>query len=262
MIPAALFAQEDEAAAEEVVEPVPEELLLETTLPKIQGKEEDTFTFSFNTTYGTGDEPFGLEEDETDKTFDITVEYPTGWYAGVVSGSQEIPAIILKSGSRQSLQLFAVTLVDQEPGEYPFKVTFKSGIEGDPLEESIDFTAVITATYEIVLTTKTGELSTDLTAGKDNHYKLIVTNNSSISVENITLTSTEPEGWQVSFDKEKIESMLHIVEGKKENVKTIMDTVEKFFENLHLEIEDWKISVEESREGTRVFVRFQIIVKK
>jgi hypothetical protein len=63
-------------------------------------------------------------------------------------------------------------------------------------------------------------------------------------------------------DKEKIESMLHIVEGKKENVKTIMDTIEKFFENLHLEIEDWKISVEESREGTRVFVRFQIIVKK
>ena len=63
-------------------------------------------------------------------------------------------------------------------------------------------------------------------------------------------------------DKEKIESMLHIVEGKKENVKTIMDTVEKFLENLHLEIEDWKISVEESREGTRVFVRFQIIVKK
>jgi len=63
-------------------------------------------------------------------------------------------------------------------------------------------------------------------------------------------------------DKEKIESILHIVEGKKENVKTIMDTVEKFFENLHLEIEDWKISVEESREGTRVFVRFQIIVKK
>jgi hypothetical protein len=63
-------------------------------------------------------------------------------------------------------------------------------------------------------------------------------------------------------EKEKIESILQIVEGKKENVKTIMDTVEKFFENLHLEIEDWKISVEESREGTRVFVRFQIIVKK
>jgi hypothetical protein len=63
-------------------------------------------------------------------------------------------------------------------------------------------------------------------------------------------------------DKEKIEPLLNIVEGKKENVEAIMDTVKQFFENLHLEIEDWKISLEESREGTRVFIRFQIIVKK
>ena len=63
-------------------------------------------------------------------------------------------------------------------------------------------------------------------------------------------------------DKEKIEPLLHIVEGKKENVEAIMDTVKQFFENLHLEIEYWKISLEESREGTRVFIRFQIIVKK
>lgn len=63
-------------------------------------------------------------------------------------------------------------------------------------------------------------------------------------------------------DKGKIESILHIVEGKKENVETIMNTVEKFLENLHIEIEDWKISVEDFHEGTRVFVRFQLIVKK
>jgi uncharacterized membrane protein len=207
MIPAALFAQEDEAAAEEVVEPVPEELLLETTLPKIQAKEGETFTFNFNLTYIPGDEPFGMEEGKSEKTFDITVDYPTGWIAAAVSGSQEIPAIILKSGGRQALQLLAAELVKQQPGEYPFKVTFKSAVEGDTLEESIDFTAVITASYEIVLTTKTGILSTEISSGKDNHYKLVVTNNSSISVENIALSSTEPEGWQVSFDKEKIESI-------------------------------------------------------
>ena len=224
MIPAALFAQEDEAAAEEVVEPVPEELLLETTLPKLQAKEGEAFSFSFNPTYNAGDEPFGLEEGETDKTFDITVEYPTGWIAAVGSGTQEIPAIILRSGSRQALILAAVALVKQQPGEYPFKVTFKSAIEGDPLEESIDFTAVITATYEIVLTTKTGALSTEISSGKDNHYKLVVTNNSSIAVENITLSSTEPEGWQVSFDKEKIES---IESEAKEEIEVTINPPEK-----------------------------------
>jgi len=63
-------------------------------------------------------------------------------------------------------------------------------------------------------------------------------------------------------DKEKIVSMLNIVDAKKENIETIVETIEEFFENLHLEIEDWKISMEDFREGTRVFVRFQIIVKK
>lgn len=63
-------------------------------------------------------------------------------------------------------------------------------------------------------------------------------------------------------NKEKIAEVLHLAEGKKENLGLIIESIEKFFGNLHLELEDWKISMEESREGTRVFVRFQIIVKK
>ena len=63
--------------------------------------------------------------------------------------------------------------------------------------------------------------------------------------------------------KEEITSLLHVVKGKgkKNNIGTIVDSLEQFFENLHLEVEDWKISMEEFQEGTRVFVRFQIMVK-
>lgn len=63
-------------------------------------------------------------------------------------------------------------------------------------------------------------------------------------------------------DRQKIVSMLSIVDGERESIETIVETIEKFFEDLHLEIEDWKISMEDFSEGTRVFVRFQIIVKK
>jgi hypothetical protein len=63
-------------------------------------------------------------------------------------------------------------------------------------------------------------------------------------------------------DKEKIISALHLINGKKENVEKIAESVDKFFENLHIEIEDWKFSMEEFSDGTRIFVRFQIIVKK
>jgi hypothetical protein len=62
-------------------------------------------------------------------------------------------------------------------------------------------------------------------------------------------------------NKEKIVSVLKSVKGRKNNIETIVDTLDKFFENLHLEVEDWKISMEEFQDGTRIFVRFQIIVK-
>lgn len=209
MIPSVLFAQEDEEAAteEEVIPPEPPSIEFETTLPKIQAKGGETFTFNFTAKYSPGDVPADSEERTADKAFNITVKYPDGWIAAVASGSTEALTINLAPNSSESLKMVAAPLVKQEPGEYNFKATFKSAVEGETLEGSMDFTAVITATYEIKLTTKTGNLTTKVTAGKDNHYKLILTNNSSTSVENITLSSTEPEGWQVKFDKETIESI-------------------------------------------------------
>lgn len=63
-------------------------------------------------------------------------------------------------------------------------------------------------------------------------------------------------------NKEKIVTALHLISEEKENAEKIAETVGKFFENLHLEIEDWKFSMEEFSEGTRIFLRIQIIVKK
>ena len=75
--------------------------------------------------------------------------------------------------------------------------------------------------------------------------------------------STEKSGeTDIMSDKEKIISALQLINGKKENVEKIAESVDKFFENLRLEIEDWKFSMEEFSDGTRIFIRFQIVVKK
>src|SRR4030042_5257934 len=96
MIPSVLFAQTDEEAT--VAPPVPESLLLETTVPSMQNKGGEPFAFSFDVAYISGDNPFGIEEDENEKTFDVSVTYPEGWYAGVTlaSAASEISAINLK----------------------------------------------------------------------------------------------------------------------------------------------------------------------
>jgi hypothetical protein len=62
--------------------------------------------------------------------------------------------------------------------------------------------------------------------------------------------------------KQKISSVLQLVGGKAENVEKIVEEMDKFFDNLNAEIEDWKFSMEEFRDGTRIFARFQILIKK
>ena len=87
--------------------------------------------------------------------------------------------------------------------------------------------------------------------------------NTSSHTRILILLSIGKPGEKVNMsDKEKIISALRLINGKKENVEKLADTVDKFFENLQLEIEDWKFSMEEFSDGTRIFIRFQIHVKK
>ena len=216
VVPGILFAAEgdeatDDATIEEeevIPDPIPEELAFDVVYPEIQAELGSAYEFTFKVTYDMGDEPYGLEEDVTDKVFDIVVEYPEGWFAAATPAFQkevEITAVKLKNAAEESLRVVAVPLINMEPGEFDIKVTIKSSIEDDPLEGSVDFKAIITSTYKMDLKTKTGRLSTDVTSGKDNHYKLIITNNGSANIENIALTSSEPEGWKITFDTDEIE---------------------------------------------------------
>jgi len=62
--------------------------------------------------------------------------------------------------------------------------------------------------------------------------------------------------------KEKVASVLQLVGGKPENVEKIVDELDAFFESLNAEMEGWKISMEEYPDGTRIFARFQMLLRK
>ena len=212
MLPGMLLAQEEDEAVEEeeviVPDPEPEVLEFDVTYPEIQAELGSVYEFNFTVIYNMGDEPFGLEEDISEKIFDIIVTYPDTWFAAATPQYQtetEITAVKLKNATAESLRVVAVPLIQLEPGEYPISVTLKSSIEDDTLEGTAEFTAIITSTYGMDLKTKTGRLSTEVTSGQDNHYKLVITNNGSANIEDIKITSTEPSGWKIVFDTEEIE---------------------------------------------------------
>jgi len=57
-------------------------------------------------------------------------------------------------------------------------------------------------------------------------------------------------------------SVLNLVGGKPENVEKIVDEIDAFLDNLNAELEDWKVSMEEFPDGTRIYARLQVLVKK
>ena len=63
-------------------------------------------------------------------------------------------------------------------------------------------------------------------------------------------------------DNERIVTALRLISGDKENAEKLVETVDKFFDNIQLEMEDWKLTMEEYKDGTRIFLRFQFLVKK
>jgi hypothetical protein len=62
--------------------------------------------------------------------------------------------------------------------------------------------------------------------------------------------------------KEKIAGVLQLIGGDRKNVENIVSELDKFLDNLNADIEDWKFSMGEYKDGTRIFVRVQILVKK
>ena len=61
---------------------------------------------------------------------------------------------------------------------------------------------VITGTYGISLSTPDGRLSFDSQANKDTDVTLTVTNTGNEELQNVTLTSSLPSGWEVTYDVE------------------------------------------------------------
>jgi hypothetical protein len=62
--------------------------------------------------------------------------------------------------------------------------------------------------------------------------------------------------------KAKMSSVMNLVGGRPENVERIVDELDRFFNSINADIEDWKVSMEEFSDGTRIYARFQVLIKK
>ena len=149
-------------------------------------------SFSFSTTL--------INNGLSTESYSLSSSAPSGWLVSFVPSdeSTSVASIEVESSTSQGLTVEVVPPEGVEAGEYDISCSAVSASE----TLTTDLKVVITGTYGISLSTPDGRLSFDSQANKDTDVTLTVTNTGNEELQNVTLTSSLPSGWEVTYDVE------------------------------------------------------------
>ncbi|MFC1931301.1 NEW3 domain-containing protein [Chloroflexota bacterium] len=182
-----------------IVEPKVEIRPIYPTLEAIAGGE---FVFEVEFLYTSArisDEPV---------VFNLTTKVPQGWEIYMTppyEKEKKLSAISLKPGfsfgDKTRVVVSPTFWPLPEPGEYEITLTADSG----ELQDTAEFTAIITAKYNLILIPTLERYNTTATAGKDNYFSIEAGNLGTAAIENISFSANKPQGWTVEFSPDKVD---------------------------------------------------------
>ena len=148
--------------------------------------------FSFSTTL--------INNDLKTQSYSLSANAPTGWSVSFTPSGQstKVAAIDVESASSQGLTVSVTPPAGIEAGEYTISCSAVSA------EETLntELTVKITGTYGLKMSTPDGRLSFDAHAGKQSDVTLTVENTGNVDLENVTINSSLPSGWTVTYSVE------------------------------------------------------------
>ncbi len=224
-----------------------ESLDLTCQYPVLSGYSGQSYSYTISMNYkGSGS-----------KTFDLKAVVPDGFTYSIYPGygeGQAIAAIRLDGtkGYGDSVKLTVNPTNNQPPaaGEYPFVFQASS----DDVQASIDLKGIVTANYEMKMSTPDGRLNTDATSGKDNNFTLELANTGSGDLQNVDITipsSDRPAGWTVTAKPDKLDTL------KAGDTKEIQVTIHPSDKTIS---GDYMVTVQAEPDSKYTFTNLQIRV--
>lgn len=137
------------------------------------------------------------------QNYNFSSNAPSGWTVAFSSGGTQVSSLEIESGSSASVTITVTPPEKVDAGDYQIECAATSARE----QLSTALNVKILGTYEMELSTVDGKLSFDAYAEKESTVTLKLTNSGNIALENISLTSSAPSGWEVSFDTSVIDSL-------------------------------------------------------
>jgi len=161
-----------------------------TDQPNMEGNSKASFTFKANLKNSTADKQLYALEAET----------PRGWEVTFKASYKEVASVDIDPNSAKDITIQVKPPTEVKAGTYRIPVKATTGTTS----ADIALEVVITGTFNMDLTTPTGLLSTDITAGDQKQVELLVQNSGSSDLKDIKLDSSNPIDWKVTFDPKEI----------------------------------------------------------
>ena len=160
--------------------------------PNLKGRSDQTYTFNLQL---ANDTPQQL-------TFTLSTTGPDGWTVDAKPASQaQAASFTVDAGSTSGVTVTVTPATDAPSASYDIDVQAVSGSFTADQKLSVEITGNVT----LALAPPQGQpLSTNATAGSGKGYTLVVSNTGTSPAENITMSSTPPSGWTVTFDQDTI----------------------------------------------------------
>lgn len=171
---------------------------------------DGSFSIQFPELTGTSDTTFNykvtyVNDTNSTQSFSLGSKTADGWEVTFKPLYEEknVASITVEPGGTQVLDVQVKPPANVAAGKYPLSVALIS-------QEQVytaDLTAVVTGTYDAVLTTPDGLLSFDAEAGREKRVSILLMNTGSAPLTGVKLKSTCPKNWTVEFEPAVIESI-------------------------------------------------------
>ncbi len=166
---------------------------LSSSQTNMEGAANSTFTY--NATL--------FNRSSEGQVYALSANAAEGWGVVFKASGKQVSSVNVDPNQRQDILVEINAPEGTKKGSYKIPVRATSGSG----QSEITFDVVVTGSYSLELTTSSGRLNFDATAGSTHKQQLVVKNTGSSDINQINFSSEAPSHWEVVFEPARINTI-------------------------------------------------------
>lgn len=167
--------------------------VLDTQQPNMEGHADSTFNYSATIHNKTASK----------QLYALKAQAPAGWDVQFTANSKNVTSVSVDPNASQDISITVTPPDSIKAGTYKIPISATAG--GTTATSGLE--AVVTGTYALDLSTSSGNLNADVTAGSTKNITLKITNKGSSPLSGIEMSASTPSNWEVDFSPKKINTL-------------------------------------------------------